>query len=76
MEKKAQKGDKITMGERSGTEVEMTGDIPGNKINVNGEDEGPVTIKDVSYVPSANFNLFPSDFYHRIPISWSIFVHQ
>ena len=51
MEKKAQKGGKITMGERSGTEVEMTGDIPGNKINVNGEDEGPVTIKDVSYVP-------------------------
>ena len=51
MEKKAQKGGKITMGERSGAEVEMTADIPGNKINVNGVDEGPFTIKDVSYVP-------------------------
>ena len=56
--KKSQKGDNITMGQGSGTEVKTTGDIAGNKINVNGVDEGPTTFKDVIYVSTANFDLF------------------
>jgi len=55
---KGQDKDKITMGQGDGSHVSVLGNIPVDLVSRHGEPKGTVTLKGVSHVPNANFNLF------------------
>jgi len=46
------------MGQGNGSYVSALRNIPGELVNRHGEQKGTVTLKGVSHVPNANFNLF------------------
>ena len=45
------------MGQGDGSHVSVLGDIPGDLVTRYGEPKGTATLKGVSHVPNANFNL-------------------
>jgi len=55
---KGQDKDKITKGQGDGSHVSVLGNIPGDIVSRHGEPKRTVTLKGVSHVPNANFNLF------------------